>query len=57
MNRVMDVVVGVALAGIARGVLDGMLTYEQGACLAAILVLVASGKVCLSRKAAGTTRK
>jgi hypothetical protein len=34
-----------------------MLTYQQAACLAAILVLVAAGKVYLSRKAAGTTQK
>ncbi|MBI5396656.1 MAG: hypothetical protein HZA91_15285 [Verrucomicrobia bacterium] len=57
MNRVFHVVVGVALVGIAYGVLDRMLTYEQGACLASILVLVAIGKAYLSRKATGTSQK
>lgn len=52
MNRVFDVVIGVTLVGVAYGVVDGMLRYEQGACLAGILVLVAVGKVLLKRKAA-----
>ena len=57
MNRVFHVVVAVALVAIAYGVLDRMLTYQQGACLASILVLVAIGKVYLSRKATSTSQK
>jgi hypothetical protein len=57
MNRVFHVVIGVALVGVAYGVLDGMLTYGQGACLAGILVIVAVGKLYLARKAAANSPK
>jgi len=57
MNRVFHVVIAVCLVGIAYGVLDRMLTFEQGACLAGILVLVAAGKLYLSHKAAQSPQR
>lgn len=57
MSRIFHVVIGVTLVGVAYGVLDEMLTYGQGACLAGILVLAAVGRVYLSRKAAHTAQK
>lgn len=53
MSQVFNVVIGVTLVGVAYGVVDGMLTHQQGACLAGILVLVAAGRLFLKRKAAG----